>query len=51
MTNYLLMMGPSNDALLDGFVELSLGEDFPLVNYRSTDSKYSDKVCETMFTH
>ncbi|XP_066916314.1 uncharacterized protein [Clytia hemisphaerica] len=44
VTNYLLMLGPSNDALLDGFVELSLGEDYPLVNYRSTDSKYSDKT-------
>jgi len=42
--NFMLMLGPSNDNLLTDWVQVSQGYDFPLVNYRSTDSKYSDKT-------
>ena len=41
----MLMLGPSNDNMLTDWVQVSQGYDFPLVNYRSTDSKYTDKVC------
>ena len=43
-SDYAIMFGPSDDALLDGFVSIAQANKLPLINYRITDSKYTDQV-------
>ena len=42
--DYSVMFGPSNDALLDGFISIAQANKLPLINYRITDSIYADTV-------